>query len=209
MRRSPAVLPALAIAVGFHLGGCAARAADAPAAPLTSSQQKPSSPTPDGVNPDAHAQQAFLDRVSQYVRVRAQVEQKLPKLPDKAESEQIDGHKKALREGLRQARKAAKPGDLFQSDTAALIRKLVAQASKRDGAAPRAAIEEENPGQRRITINGEYPEGQPVATVPPQVLTALPRLPDEEIEYRFMGRRLILLDTRARMIVDYMDKALP
>jgi hypothetical protein len=49
----------------------------------------------------------------------------------------------------------------------------------------------------------------PLTTVPPQVLAALPRLPDEQIEFRFLSTRLILLDTRANMIVDYMERALP
>ena len=58
-------------------------------------------------------------------------------------------------------------------------------------------------------VNGPYPQGLPVTTVPPQVLDALPRLPVKDLEYRFVGRRLVLLDTRADMVVDYVDNALP
>ena len=43
--------------------------------------------------------------------------------------------------------------------------------------------------------------------MPPNVLAALPRLPDD-IEYRFMGRDLILLDTRANVIIDRVPDAL-
>jgi hypothetical protein len=212
MLRSPTVPTVLTLLAGLLLAGCGARAADTPQPaprPTTAPEKTATPPAPDGVNPDAHAQKAFLDRLSQYTLVRAKVERALPKLPDQAEPHQIDGHKKALREGLRAARADAKPGDLFQPETAALIRQLLADASKRHGPASREAIDEENPGQRRVTINGEYPEGQPVATVPPEVLAALPRLPDEEVEFRFMGKRLVLLDTRARMIIDYMENALP
>jgi hypothetical protein len=150
-----------------------------------------------------------MDRVAKYVQLRSQVEGKLPKLADDAKPEAIDGHKQSLRKGLAAARAGAKPGDLFQPDTQALIRTLIGDAARRDGPASRQAVEEENPGRQRVSINGEYPAGQPVATVPPQILRALPQLPDKEIEYRFMGRRLVLLDTRARMVVDYMENALP
>jgi hypothetical protein len=43
--------------------------------------------------------------------------------------------------------------------------------------------------------------------MPPQVLEGLPRLPDE-LEYRFLGDRLILMDVHARTIVDLIDNAL-
>jgi hypothetical protein len=59
-----------------------------------------------------------------------------------------------------------------------------------------------------VRINGQYPDTVPVSTVPPQVLAALPRLPDD-VEYRFIGRRLILLDVHSNLIVDYIDDALP
>jgi hypothetical protein len=44
--------------------------------------------------------------------------------------------------------------------------------------------------------------------MPPQILAALPKLP-EDLEYRFIGDRLILLDAHANLVVDYIDKALP
>jgi hypothetical protein len=40
------------------------------------------------------------------------------------------------------------------------------------------------------------------------VLAALPKLP-EEVEYRFVGDRLILLDAHGHIIVDYIEDALP
>jgi hypothetical protein len=46
----------------------------------------------------------------------------------------------------------------------------------------------------------------PISTVPPQVLAALPRLP-EELEYRFIQNSLILFDSHAHIIADFMDRA--
>ncbi len=42
--------------------------------------------------------------------------------------------------------------------------------------------------------------------MPPQILLVLPRLP-EQLEYRFIGERLVLLDVHSITIVDYLDRA--
>ena len=38
-------------------------------------------------------------------------------------------------------------------------------------------------------------------TVPPNILAALPKLP-EDLEYRFVNKHMILLDVHANLIVD-------
>lgn len=151
----------------------------------------------------------FVERVNTYVELRERVERDLPRLPDAASPEQIEHHKQQLRARLGEARMDAPRGDLFTPGTEALIRQQLVRVVGQEDGASRTAINEENPGRRRIAINGDYPAAAQLSTVPPQVLLALPRLPDAEVEYRFMGRRLILLDARARMIVDYMEDALP
>ena len=44
--------------------------------------------------------------------------------------------------------------------------------------------------------------------MPPEILDALPDL-EEDMEYRFIGDRLILLDTHAHVVADFIDDALP
>ena len=58
----------------------------------------------------------------------------------------------------------------------------------------------------KLAVNGRYPDEVPLSTVPPQVLTSLPKMP-EELEYRFIRDNLILLDPHAHIIVDFMDRA--
>jgi hypothetical protein len=70
-----------------------------------------------------------------------------------------------------------------------------------------AAIMDDNPGEFSNQINGTYPDEKPLSTVPPNILAALPRLPDD-IQYRFLGRHLILLDTRANVILDRIPYAI-
>jgi len=67
---------------------------------------------------------------------------------------------------------------------------------------------DENPGVPQIVPNERYPSSVPLSTMPPQVLATLPKLP-QELEYRFLGSRLILLDTGADIIVDFTNDVLP
>jgi hypothetical protein len=58
-----------------------------------------------------------------------------------------------------------------------------------------------------IKVNAKYPDAAPLPTVPPNLLAALPKLP-EDLEYRFINRDLILLDVHANVIVDFMLNAI-
>ena len=62
---------------------------------------------------------------------------------------------------------------------------------------------QEVPRNTRPRVNADYPDTAALATVPPLILKRLQRLPDG-LEYRFMGRDLILRDTKANLIVDVL-----
>ena len=64
-----------------------------------------------------------------------------------------------------------------------------------------AAIMDDGPGEFDIDINETYSKKRALATMPPNLLLLLPDLPPD-MEYRFVGRHLILRDVRANMIVD-------
>jgi hypothetical protein len=57
-------------------------------------------------------------------------------------------------------------------------------------------------------VNARYPDEVPLSTMPPDLLRVLPAL-DEGLEFRFVGRHLILLDVRSHLIVDVIDNAMP
>jgi hypothetical protein len=70
-----------------------------------------------------------------------------------------------------------------------------------------AVIMDDNPGAFRQDIDGTYPEGKALSTMPGLVLAQLPGLPDD-IQFRFIGRHLILYDVRANTIIDRMPDAI-
>ena len=160
------------------------------------------------VNADARALADVQARIAAYVALHRKLEDTIFKLSKDSTPEEIDKHHRALAQLLQQARRGAKAGDIFTPPATTVIRRLLDSVfGGPDGAALRASIMDENPGLLKIKINGGYPDSIPLSTMPPQVLEGLPRLPDE-LEYRFLGDRLILMDVHARTIVDLIDKAL-
>ena len=67
---------------------------------------------------------------------------------------------------------------------------------------------DENPGVPKIVVNERYPDTVPLSTIPPQVLQGLPKLP-EEMEFRFVGNTLVLMDVHAHIIADFIPDAFP
>lgn len=161
------------------------------------------------VNQDAKTAAEFTRRVNEYVDLHKRLEGTLPALSNNATPEEIDRNQRALGRMIAAARKGAKPGDLFSAQTRALLRRyLAAVFGGPDGRQLKASIMDENPGQVRLAVNQRYPDQIPLSTMPPQVLEWLPKLP-EELEYRFVGDRLVLMDVHAHIIVDLIENALP
>jgi hypothetical protein len=162
------------------------------------------------VNPTARALADFREEVNEYVELHRKLEATLPDVPKEATPLQLDQRQRALATLIQNARRGATPGDIFERDSRPVIRKLLfAVFTGPDGTRLRASVNDENPGQAvKLTINGRYPDSIPVSTIPPRVLAVLPPLPPE-LEYRFIGSTLILLDVHAHIIVDYMTGVLP
>jgi hypothetical protein len=161
------------------------------------------------VNADAKAMATFEARVNEYVTLHRKLEDKLPKLKKESTPLEIDKHQRALGQLVRDARKDAKPGDIFTPEARAVVKALMVRVfGGPDGRALRDSIMDENPGTMKLTVNSRYPDTVPLSTMPPQVLQGLPKLP-EEMEYRFVGNRLILMDVHAHLIADFVDNALP
>jgi hypothetical protein len=161
------------------------------------------------VNPEAKAIADFNTRIKQYLELHDKFESTLPKLPDNASPAEMDKHQRLFGPLVQKARGSARRGDIFAPDMEAFIRRVTRRAfSGRDGKQMVASIMDENPVGIRIVVNMRYPDEVPLSTMPPDLLAALPKLP-EELEYRFVGDRLILLDKHAHLIADYVDNVLP
>lgn len=162
------------------------------------------------VNADAKVMAEFTDRVKAYLELRKTVVSGVPKLSDRATPTEIDRHQRELLTRMSKARAGAKQGDLFTPDMQVVVRTLMKRlfATTESRTQLRESVMDENPTDLRFAVNGRYPDTVPLSTMPPEVLKNLPRLP-EELEFRFVGAALILLDPQAHMIVDFVPNALP
>jgi hypothetical protein len=59
-----------------------------------------------------------------------------------------------------------------------------------------------------LHVNQVYPQGIPLQSTPPTLLLNLPTLP-KELEYRIVGRNLVLHDIVPNIIVDFIPDAIP
>jgi hypothetical protein len=165
-------------------------------------------PTKPPANANAVVMADFQKRVDAYVALHRKLEETLPKLSKQTNPHEIDAHERALGTLVQTARKAAKPGDILTPAMQRVVRTLLRPIfSGSEGAQIKNEIlDKEYKGNAKLVVNARYPDEVPISTVPPQVLASLPKLP-EELEYRFIQNSLILFDSHAHIIVDFMDRA--
>ena len=164
------------------------------------------------VNPDAGLIAAFTEKVNAYDKLRKDLAKDSPPLKETNNPAEIANAEKSLASKIRVARATAKPGDIFTPATEAMFRRLIRppMVTGPDAKENKAIVKEDapKPGEVPFKINGEYPKEAPQSTVPPDVLKALPPLP-ENLQYRIVGKHLILLCVHGNLIIDYMLNAIP
>ena len=162
-------------------------------------QQKSGPP----VNANAAIGAKFEQRVDDYMKLRQKALAGLSVPKNTETPSKITEFQKQLAGKIRDLRPDAKQGDLFTRDVVGLFQHLVASAMRgKDGALIRTSFQRAEPIQGgHLDVNASYPDGLPLQSMPPSLLLNLPRLP-KELEYRFVGRELILRDTQANLIVD-------
>jgi hypothetical protein len=150
----------------------------------------------------------FDRRVKDYVTLMNKLDDTLSELPDDATPRQVDAHQRALGALIAKARADAKAGEVFVPEMQVYVRGVVRSVlDGPDGGRIKASLMDENPVGATPVVNKRYPDQIPLSTMPPDILAALPALP-AGLEYRFVGRALILLDPRSHLIVDFVDNAI-
>lgn len=151
----------------------------------------------------------FTLRANAFVKLRNRIRGRIPKLSKDSTAEQIAAHKHAFEDAVRAARTGAKPGDIITTDTAEYIRRLIRSEFKgtERGEVKKVILEAETGGVP-LRVNYPYPDAKEFSEVPAKLLLELPLLP-KELNYRFAGRHMLLLDKENGLILDYMLNALP
>jgi hypothetical protein len=187
----------------------------AAAAEQTPKAAQPAEPAPETVatsgdqKVNAHAQLLldFKERVDKYVSVRKTADNDTPPLKKTEDAAKIREAQDSLAQRIRAINVNAKHGDVFTPEISAYFKRL-ARPEVTDKSTKEAINEEAPDSIPYLKVNAIYPEKEPLSTVPANVLMALPMLP-EDIEYRFVGKHMILRDSRANLIIDYVPNLMP
>jgi hypothetical protein len=163
---------------------------------------------PDHVNEYGAATKAFLDRLQQYMTYHNNVEKMVSPITQTSSPEEIAKREAALGAMLIKQRPDAKEGDFFIKEYQPHLIKIIRDDFAKRPVADRKALLVELPKDVKIAVNMVYPSALPLATFPANLLKALPELP-KGLEYRMVGRDLILRDVTGNVIVDILRNVFP
>jgi hypothetical protein len=154
----------------------------------------------------------FKQNIQKYVDLRTKIESGLPKIANATDPKKLEERGAALAGALQAARKDVKQGEIFTPTVAAEFRRILAADAAKRTPKEKADIMEEVPVKEPV-VNAVYPTDSPqgptaLASFPPRLLKTLPQLPDV-VDYRFMGKTLIIRDVMANTIVDYLPAVAP
>jgi len=161
------------------------------------------------VGPLDSAWTSFAASVDDYIKLRARVSQELPPLVVTAKPAEIAAASDAIAQAVQRASPKAPQGRFFTPQTAAEIRRRIDQyARSYDLSSVIAPDPDERETIRGVKVYTRFPVDSVMQSMPPGLLAQLPPLP-RLLEYRLVGRVLILRDTDAALVLDYLPDAVP
>ena len=146
----------------------------------------------------------FRERVDDYMKLQEKLQKRGTRQKERADVGEnlVSGNALAMR--IRFARHDARPGDIFTPPIAmALRRAMDPQLRGLAALRTRQSIRDDAPEVFVLVVNGDYPEGASISTMPGNVLKILPPLP-EGLRYRIVDTHLVLMDLDANIVVDYV-----
>ncbi|MES1256825.1 MAG: hypothetical protein ABUS51_00285 [Acidobacteriota bacterium] len=160
------------------------------------------------VNADAALTQQFARNVQAYVRLRDSVEEGLPARNAHDKDGMAIDRQRRFAKRLQEVRSTARQGDIFSPEIAGEMRRLIGLGMQgQNDKRVRSSFRSAEPVSLPLKVNSPLPEKLPLQSTPPTLLMNLPRLPSA-LDYRFAGRTLILRDTGANLIVDFVPEAI-
>jgi len=167
----------------------------------------------------------FQHEVEEYVELHQELLKRVPNVSESATAAEMDAHRKKMADAIRGERRHAKQGDIFKPRVAAsFVETIRKELAGPEGPGMLNEIRSGNPrveGTPRqndpsredtrnvaLAINLAYPDGAPSSSVPSSLLLVLPRLP-EQVKYGFIGRALVLRETEADLILDFIRDVVP
>ena len=158
---------------------------------------------------DAAAIRQFEAAIGEYVALRRRLAETIPGLIPNSTAVELNTASDALAAAVQQSRQDAGVGDLFVPPVVAVFKRKLNEAIRTTNLRQAlAAIDDDEPTIRAPKIHLRFPGASQMATMPPSLLNLFPTLP-KELEYRIVGRNLVLRDVGAGLIIDYIPDLIP
>lgn len=195
------------------------------ALPACAARREPPVVPPQSVDMDEEVLEKFGEEIREYVKLHRKLTEKIPMATPTWSSQQIADRQRLLTVAIQASRRDKTQGNIFKPEVEAAFRRvLMRELTGPNAAAMLNELRSGNPSvegvpQQRnpqaeqkkavtLKVNAYYPDDAPLSSVPPSLLLKLPALP-EQVRYRFVGRNLILRDTEANVILDYLPDVIP
>jgi hypothetical protein len=164
----------------------------------------------DAAKQEAAALAQFDKHVADYVALHRRLEGPIPPQQLSDDMRIVHAAVEALAKEIIASRRGARQGDLFTEEVARAFKTRIARCLPADELESILAEREPSDPVRvpALHANSRWPKGMPYNFVPPQLIKALPPLPPE-LQYRIVGRSLVLWDYHADLVVDYLPEAFP
>jgi len=215
------LLSVTGVACTLAIAPAAAQTKAAPKAQVSAATKQKAAE--ENANPDALVLADFQKRIDAYMAIHRAAAKDSPALKETKNPADIKRVQDALGAKIRAARATAKQGDILTPEIQNKFRRLMypvvtsptpqATAGREVKKDIKEELKENNEERKEeggkpivLKVNATYPNDTPLPTTPPQVLMNLPKLP-EQLEYRLIGKNLIIRDVEGNIIVDFVPNA--
>ena len=158
---------------------------------------------------DSPAIAQFQAEIAKYMAIRRGLLNELSGPKGDSSATELNNASDALAAAIQRRRPNKEPGALFPPAVAEALKRRVSDAVRSANLVPvLAGIDDESGGVGQPTVYLRYPAAEQMATMPPSILAVLPALP-KELEYRIVGTYLVIRDTDAALVLDFIPAAVP
>lgn len=158
---------------------------------------------------EAAAIAQFERAIAAYMALRRSLRNEVAGPVKNSTSSQVTNASDSLAGAIERARQHAHAGSIFSPPVSAVIKRRIADAVRSENlSVVLAGIDDDGIAGPAPKVHLRLPVSAQMATMPPSLLAVLPPLP-KELEYRILGRYLVLRDVDASLILDYIPAAVP
>ncbi len=151
----------------------------------------------------------FEEAIAKYVALRQSlIREKISGPIPNSSAPELNRASDVLAAAIQRARAKALPGDVFVAPVQPVLKQRVVTVFRAENLGSVLVNIDDTPASVAPKVHQRFPLAEPMGTMPPSLLAALPPLP-KSLEYRIIGQYLVLRDVEAALIIDFIPAVIP